>query len=130
MAFSRSENNTLRELAKPVAEIAELPIMAERRAMWTRHNRLERVRPMILLFPEGSWDELIPEKDLPRLWNLWRKQGRHVNSPVKDPVIPGLEEDPDNPFVDTQLDRAVNYLKDVQAHRKLTAPVDKTVVGN
>jgi len=50
----------LRDLAKQVAEIAGLPVMAERRAMWTRHNALERVRPMILVFPEGSWGELLP----------------------------------------------------------------------
>jgi len=34
--------------------------MVERRAMWKRHNTLERVRPMVLVFPEGSWRELLP----------------------------------------------------------------------
>ena len=29
--------------------------------MWRRHNSLQRVRPMILVFPEGSWRELLPE---------------------------------------------------------------------
>jgi hypothetical protein len=43
-----------------VAEIADLPIMAQRRAVWRRHNRLDRVRPLILVFPEGSWRELLP----------------------------------------------------------------------
>jgi len=38
--------------------------MAERRAMWKRHNALQRVRPMILVFPEGSWGELLPQSAL------------------------------------------------------------------
>src|SRR5690606_11620500 len=54
----------LRELARRVAEIAALPIMDERRSMWRRHNRLERIRPMILVFPEGSWRELLPEAEM------------------------------------------------------------------
>ena len=48
----------LRNLAHQIAEIAELPIMEERRHMWKQHNQLKRVRPMILVFPEGSWREL------------------------------------------------------------------------
>lgn len=58
------DRSVLRELAKEVAEAASRPEMAERRAMWTRHNRLERVRPMILVFPEGSWRELLPDASL------------------------------------------------------------------
>jgi hypothetical protein len=54
----------LRELAKQVAEIAALPVMAQRRAMWVRHNQLQMMRPMILVFPEGSWRELLPESAL------------------------------------------------------------------
>jgi len=44
--------------------VASLPIMAERRAMWKRHNALQRVRPMILVFPEGSWGELLAQSAL------------------------------------------------------------------
>jgi len=58
--ISPQDKHTLRELARHVAELAAMPIMAERRDLWTRHNRLERVRPMILTFPEGSWSELLP----------------------------------------------------------------------
>jgi hypothetical protein len=35
--------------------------MAERRELWKRHNSLRPVRPMILVFPEGSWRELLPD---------------------------------------------------------------------
>jgi hypothetical protein len=59
-----AERTLLRDLAKRVAEIAGDPIMAKRREMWQRHNRLERVRPMVLVFPEGSWRELLPQAAL------------------------------------------------------------------
>jgi hypothetical protein len=29
--------------------------------MWVRHNQLQPERPLILVFPEGSWRELLPE---------------------------------------------------------------------
>lgn len=60
MPISARDRQVLRDLAKRVAEIAAMPIQAERRELWKRHNRLERVRPMVLVFPEGSWRELLP----------------------------------------------------------------------
>jgi hypothetical protein len=62
--FSASDRDWLRDLARRVAEIAELPIQAERRELWTQHNSLKPVRPMLLVFPEGSWVELLPPRDL------------------------------------------------------------------
>jgi len=62
--ITKEDRKILRDLAKRVAEIAELPIMEERRNMWKQHNQLKRVRPMILVFPEGSWRELLPESVL------------------------------------------------------------------
>ena len=56
--MSPEDRSILRDLAKQVAEIAALPVMEERRRMWSEHNQLRRVRPMILVFPEGSWREL------------------------------------------------------------------------
>ena len=64
MLINQKDKTILRQLAKQVVEIAELPIMAERRELWKRHNSLERVRPMILIFPEGSWRELLPQSAL------------------------------------------------------------------
>ena len=64
MSMNHKDKTILRDLAKQVAEIASLPIMTERREMWKRHNRLERVRPMILVFPEGAWRELLPQSAL------------------------------------------------------------------
>lgn len=64
MTIAPRDRGILRALAGRVAEFASEPVMAQRREMWTRHNRLERVRPMILVFPEGSWRELLPESAL------------------------------------------------------------------
>ena len=54
----------LRELAARVAEIAGDPVMAKRRDRWVEHNSLRSKRPMMLVFPEGSWAELLPEASL------------------------------------------------------------------
>jgi len=57
--ISASDRNTLRGLAKKVADIAALPIQKKRRDLWKKHNSLMPVPPMILIFPEGSWQELL-----------------------------------------------------------------------
>jgi hypothetical protein len=62
--FLPNDRTVLRELAQQVAEAAARPIMAERRELWLKHNRLKRVRPIVLVFPEGSWRELLPKSTL------------------------------------------------------------------
>jgi hypothetical protein len=57
---SAEERDVLRDLAKRVAEIAALPVQDEKRRLWRAHNSLRPERPMILLFPEGGWVELMP----------------------------------------------------------------------
>jgi len=64
MAFTTSDRGVLRDLAKRVAEIADDPVMAERRQRWIQHNSLRSTDPMMLVFPEGSWCELIPGSSL------------------------------------------------------------------
>lgn len=63
-AVNEHDKTTVRDLAKRVAEIAALPEMTELRDIWKRHHGLERVRPMILVFPENSWGELLPADTL------------------------------------------------------------------
>ena len=58
------DRNVLRDLARRVAEYADRPIMSERRHLWRRHNRMERVRPVIFMDPQGSWCELLPPSAL------------------------------------------------------------------
>ncbi len=62
--ISDPDREVLRDLAERVADIAALPVQAERRELWKMHNSLQPTRPMILIFPEGSWEELLTEKDL------------------------------------------------------------------
>jgi hypothetical protein len=64
MTISARERAVLRGLAERVREAAELPVMAERRRLWARHNQLDPVRPMVLVFPEGAWGELLPASAL------------------------------------------------------------------
>lgn len=64
MVSPKQDVEILRELAVRVAKIAAQPIHAERAAMWTRFNKLQPERPMVLIFPEGSWRELLPEDQL------------------------------------------------------------------
>ncbi len=56
--ISSKDRTILRDVAKRIAEVADTPEMDEKRAMWKKHNALERVRPMILLFPEGAWRDI------------------------------------------------------------------------
>ena len=64
MNLTPEDRQILRNLARQVAEIAALPIQAERRDQWILHNSLRSQRPMILVFPEGSWEELLADANL------------------------------------------------------------------
>ncbi|MFW6189691.1 MAG: hypothetical protein ACOC7T_04580 [Planctomycetota bacterium] len=64
MSISSRDRTILRDLAKRMAEAAAGPVMAERRELWKRHNSLRPERPMILVFPEGSWRELLTDEDM------------------------------------------------------------------
>jgi hypothetical protein len=54
----------LRDLAKAVADVAAHPEIAVRRKRWVEHNSLRSTAPMMLVFPEGSWEELILPENL------------------------------------------------------------------
>jgi hypothetical protein len=58
------DRKVLRDLAKRVADIADDPVMSARRSMWVEHNSLRSTYPMMLVFPEDGWQELIPEESL------------------------------------------------------------------
>jgi hypothetical protein len=82
MSQNSKDRTILRDLAKKVAEIASQPIMEQRREMWKRHNRLERVRPMILVFPEGAWRELVPDSKLQCEQKEVRQMEWHLRSRI------------------------------------------------
>ena len=65
MSSNGKDRTILRDLAKQLAEIAELPVQKRKAELWTRLNGLERVRPLIYVSPAPSiWEELLPEDTL------------------------------------------------------------------
>ena len=62
--FSKEEKQVLRKLAGEVCELAARPIEAEKRILWTKHNDLEYVCPLVFCDPENGWNEIIPENTL------------------------------------------------------------------
>lgn len=72
----------LKELALQVAEIAARPIMAKRKTLWKRHNKLELVRPVILCDPENGWNEIIPESTIRCTHSVARHWEDHLRKQI------------------------------------------------
>jgi len=64
MSISTRDRQTLRELGRRVADIAAEPVQAQKAARWRRHNDLRPERPMVLVFPEGAWREMLPREEM------------------------------------------------------------------
>lgn len=58
------DKQILRALAEQVAEIASLPVQAQKRELWRKHNDLEDTRPLVFCDPENGWNEIILDSDL------------------------------------------------------------------
>lgn len=56
MSVPPKDRSTIRDLAQRVAEVAALPVQQEKAGLWRRLNRLEPVRPMVLL-QNATWHE-------------------------------------------------------------------------
>jgi hypothetical protein len=61
--LAHKERDTLRRLAAEQAEIAALPIQAERAELWRRLNQLEPVRPLVWI-DEIPWHEMNVDGEL------------------------------------------------------------------
>ena len=64
MAFEAQDREIIRELAKQVVDISTRPEIQKRRLGWIEHNSLRSKYPMMLVFPEGSWGEIMPASAL------------------------------------------------------------------
>ena len=62
--ISKKDVSIVRDLAKKVLEYSQDPDNDTKRDLWVCHNKLQQKRPMVLVFPEGAWCELIPDRDL------------------------------------------------------------------
>ena len=58
--ITEKEKSVIQDLAKRLAELAELPVMEERRKLWYAHNDLKTEQPVIDCSPEGAWREIVP----------------------------------------------------------------------
>ena len=54
----------VRDLAKKVKEISQLPENVEKIKLWKDHNSLIKTRPLVLCLPEDSYGEILPYRDL------------------------------------------------------------------
>jgi len=78
---SSNERTYLRTLASRVAEIAALPIQGEKRTLWFDHCELKSKKPMLAVFPESAWAEVIAEDQLKvadPYWKQWEWYLRHL----------------------------------------------------
>lgn len=79
--ISASEKSALRDLAREVCDISAQPAQEARRDLWYRHNDLERVRPLVLLFLEDSWQEVLPTSVVQArdpFWGQWEWYLKHL----------------------------------------------------
>jgi len=58
------DKKILRELALKVKDIASDPINDKKIIEWKKHNSLKGNKPMIFVFPDVSWNELLPFSSL------------------------------------------------------------------
>jgi len=90
MAVNSHERQILRDLATQVAEIAALPIQAERIRLWKDLNGLRPRRPMVLAFPQSAWRELVPDSSLQcedpllRPWELKLRKRLFQHEHIRD----------------------------------------------
>ena len=74
-------------------ELSEMPVMAERRKLWAQHNALQPTRPLILVSPEGSWPEVIPDSQLHcadkqlRMWEYWLRARIYQAETIQDDLV-------------------------------------------
>ena len=71
-AVSSADKAVLRELARKVKQLSELPVQQERKTLWTNHHSLKQTVPPIFIDPELAWYELLPADNLRCKGNLAR----------------------------------------------------------
>ncbi|MBF0244111.1 MAG: hypothetical protein HQL31_02400 [Planctomycetes bacterium] len=64
MKFENNDRTILRECARKLVELSRTQMMSERRDLWRQHNRMESVRPVVYIDPQGAWPELVLDKSL------------------------------------------------------------------
>lgn len=78
MSLNREDRDYLRDLAYKVKEISQNAVNESNRQEWYRHNSLKKGKPLILVFPEGSWEEILPYSDMRISDGFWRDYEWHL----------------------------------------------------
>ncbi len=78
MAVSENDRRILRDLAKRLAEHAAQPRNAKLAELWRRHNRLEKTKPLVLVSPEGAWNEILPVESMEAEDPQWQRLEREL----------------------------------------------------
>lgn len=105
--FTEFEINVLRELAKEVEEIANRSIEQEKVKLWTAHNDLKNVRPMIFADPENGWNEIVRAEKLKcteplaRVWEMVLRKQIFWAKEMKDDKVIELYFDVPYSYTDT-----------------------------
>jgi len=66
MKISKKDRDVLRKLAGEVKEISQKSLWKEKIELWKKHNKLEKVRPMVMIFFEDGdvWKDIFKKDDL------------------------------------------------------------------
>ena len=64
MTITPAECDILRRLAGRVAELSARPLEREKQDLWTKHNDLVPVRPLVFCDPENGWSEIIASEQI------------------------------------------------------------------
>lgn len=93
LTVTARERELLKHLALRVAELAARPIEKEKAALWTQHNDLQTVRPLIFCDPENGWNEIITqtqiqcENPLLRVWEMHLRKEIHWAEKFQDDKV-------------------------------------------
>lgn len=93
LCFSQAEIETLRQLAKQVADISHRPEMTQKAILWQRHNDLETDTPLVFIDPENGWNEIIPASELKskdplaRVWEMHLRKQIYWAEHLKDDKV-------------------------------------------
>ena len=84
MALPPKDRDVLRALVEQVAEIAALPVQAEKAELWGKLNRLEPTRPLVWI-NEVCWNEMNVDDELsPQCVDPWargQERGHNIQVP-------------------------------------------------
>ena len=62
--ITQKERDIIRELAKQVKDASQRPEMKQREELWYAHNDLKTTQPVVAVFPEMAWREIITPESL------------------------------------------------------------------